>query len=834
MIEELNEKNEAAKNTISPATSEHPEPVENKTSTIADENNDDQETSTEDDSVEEETARAVDGLETQEEATSQEQEVGVEKSAPSDNVETTKSEEVNVAEEAKELETDPTPPTTDEVNPEKVEESTSPSTEETNAKVVVTVNDDQVTSTEDDSEEEETARAIDGLETQEKATSQEQEVLEDKSAPSDNVETANSAEVNVAEEAKELETDSIPTATKEVNSEKVEKSTVTAAEEKNEAVVVEQSKSNQKDLSSDEDQTEKEEEHHEEEIDYTTLSKEELVEIIKGIAKDDDVVKADKILLAIKPHFDKFRNAEREAAKTKFVADGGEEDDFEFKHDELSNRFDANYRLIKDRKSKYFQEKEKQKDANLKKKQDLLEKIREFVDSDETNISFEKFKTYQNEWKNIGMVPNAYNKTLWANYNALMDRFYDHRSIYFELKELDRRKNLKAKLELCEKAEALVKVEQLNEAIKALNELHDEFKHLGPVPKEEQEALWQRFKSASDATYAKRKDYVEHLKVAQEANLVQKLELVSQIQAYTEYKSDRIKEWNEKTKEVLALQKLWEAVGGMPRERAKEVNKLFWAAFKTFFHNKGDFFKALDAAREGNLQEKNILIEKAQELKDSTDWMKTSNELIKLQKAWKETGPVPEKVRNSTYQQFKEACDFFFEQKRSQNKINEGAYEANLDTKKSICEKIEELAKVESNDLDAFRTLQDEFNNVGFVPKKDIGVVKSLYADAVDKFINAIPAIDNEERQRIRIENQLNKLANDPNAEQKIFRKEQTIRKQIGKVENDISLWKNNMEFFASSKNADKVRDEFNGKIDVATKEMLNLKQQLRVLRSME
>lgn len=734
MIEELNEKDETAKNTISSATSEHPEPVENQT-TIADENNDDQLPSTEDNSVEESVIEEVKQI------SNNEQEVKAEDAKSSTNVESAK-EEVTQA------------PKEDSTHIANETESTSSAAGEANTEVIVT----------DDTAKNET---------------------------------------------------------------------------KGETVVAEPKDKDKKELFSDEDSTGKEEEHHkeehhEEEIDYTTLSKKELVEIIKGIAKDDNVVKADKILLEIKPHFDKFRNAEREEAKTKFIADGGEEEDFEFRHDELSNRFDANYRLIKDRKSKYFQEKEKQKDVNLKKKQELLEKIRKFVDSDETNISFEKFKVYQVEWKNIGMVSNAYNKTLWANYNALMDRFYDHRSIYFELKELDRRKNLKFKLELCEKAEALVKVEQLNEAIKALNELHDEFKHIGPVPKEEQETLWQRFKSASDAIYAKRKDYVGHLKVAQEANLVQKLELVSQIQAFTEYKSDRIKKWNEKTKEVLALRKLWEAVGGMPRERAKDVNKQFWAAFKTFFHHKGDFFKALDATREGNLQEKKVLIEKAQGLKNSTDWMKTTNELIKLQKAWKETGPVSEKVRNSTYQQFKEACDFFFEKKRSQNNISEGAYEANLKTKKSICEKIEELAKVKSNDLNTLRTLQDQFNNVGFVPKKNIGTIKSLYADAVDKFINAIPDIDNEERQRIRLENQLNKLTNDPNAEQKIFRKEQTIGKQIGKLENDISLWKNNMEFFAASKNADKVRDEINAKIDVATKEMLNLKQQLSVLRSME
>ena len=754
-MEELSAKNEEAKDTISPATSEHSDTVEDK-ATNTDEKKDDQTPSTEDDSVETSVAEQVSNDEDKEPTPEQ-----------SDSV----VEETDIIDEKEEIQT----PSIDD-------ESTETNVKEVSINATDQLIVDESTPTSSEQSETTTKEITEG------ASEEEGNEI----SPVDN---------------KNSET----TVTEEVSKETNQESTL-----EGDAVKA------------------KEDHVEDEEVDYSTLSKEELVEIIKSIAKDDNVLKADKILLAVKPHFDKFRKAEREEAKTKFLADGGEEDDFEFKHDELSNRFDANYRLIKDRKSKYFQEKEKDKDANLKKKQDLLEQIREFVDSDETNISFEKFKTYQTQWKNIGMVPHAYNKTLWANYNALMDRFYDHRSIYFELKELDRRKNLEHKLELCAKAEALAEVEHLSEALKSLNELHDEFKHLGPVPKQEQEPLWQRFKAASDVVYAKRKGYVEHLKVAQEANLIQKLELVKLIEVCTEFNSDRIKEWNEKTKEVLALQKQWEAIGGMPKERIKEVNKQFWAAFKTFFHNKGDFFKALDATRETNLQAKKVLIEKAQELKDSTDWLKTTNELIKLQNTWKETGPVPEKVRNSTYHQFKEACDYFFEQKRAQNKVDESAFVANLELKKSICEKLEALAKEGSNDMSVLRGLQEEFNNIGFVPKKDIGTIKSLYADAIDKFINAMPDIDNEERQRIRIENQLNKLANDPNAEQKIFRKEQTIRKQISKIENDISLWKNNMEFFASSKNADKVRDEFNAKIDVATKEMLNLKQQLRVLRSME
>lgn len=581
----------------------------------------------------------------------------------------------------------------------------------------------------------------------------------------------------------------------------------------------------------DQDHDEHDDDDHDE-VDYSNLSKQELVELIKTLAKDDNIQKADRVVREIKPLFDEIREGERKEALEKFKADGGEEADFEFKYDELTNRFDANYKLIRDRKTAFIKEKEHQKESNLKRKQEILEKLREFVDSEETNISFNAFKDLQNEWKNIGPIPGAQAKTLWANYNALVDRFYDNRSIYFELKELDRRKNLESKLELCERAEKLVEHENLKEAIKELNELHHEFKHIGPVPQDEQEALWQRFKTASDEVYARRKEFVEQLKSELEENLKVKEQLADEVQPFTEFDSDRIKEWNQKTKEILDIQKKWEAVGGLPRAKAKSVNKKFWGTFKTFFNNKSAFFKKLDAQREGNLEKKKELVQKAHEIKDSTDWQKTAEEFKRLQREWKEIGPVPEKQRESIYKEFKEAADHFFSNKRSKNSEVEKEFEENLKKKEDICDQIEKLAKENPDDLDKLRDLQDEYLDIGFVPRNSISKIKSRYSEVVDKFINNIEGISNEDRQAIRIENQVNKILSGPNADQKIYRKEQAIKKQISKVEHDIALWKNNLEFFADSKTADKLKDEFNSKIKSATNELKNLKQQLKIIRT--
>ncbi|ELR71475.1 hypothetical protein C900_02538 [Fulvivirga imtechensis AK7] len=580
------------------------------------------------------------------------------------------------------------------------------------------------------------------------------------------------------------------------------------------------------------DSEEEDEEEHDEEIDYSNFSKEEFVELIKSLAKDDNVQKAERVAREIKPLFDEIKEKERGEALERFVADGGAEEDFDFKYDELTTRFDANYKLIRDRRAQFVKAKEEQKEANLKKKQAILEKLREFVDSEETNISFNEFKNLQNEWKDVGPVPGAYAKTLWANYNALVDRFYDNRSIYFELKELDRKKNLESKIELCERAEKLVEHENLKEAIKELNELHHEFKHIGPVPQEEQEPLWQRFKGASDAVYARRKEFVEQLKSELEENLKVKEQLAEEVQPFASFDSDRIKEWNAKTKEILDVQKKWEAVGGLPRAKAKVVNKKFWGTFKTFFNNKSAFFKKLDAQREGNLEKKKELVNRAVEIKDSIDWQKTADEFKRLQREWKEIGPVPEKYRESVYKEFKEAADHFFDKKRSKNNEVEKEFEENLKRKENICDQIEKMAVEKSDDLEKFRDLQDEYLDIGFVPRKSISKIKSRYSEVVDKFINGMEGLSNEDRQQIRIENQVNKLLSGPNADQKIHRKEQAIRKQINKVEHDIALWKNNLEFFADSKTADKLKDEFNSKIKSANNELKNLKQQLRVIRT--
>lgn len=633
-------------------------------------------------------------------------------------------------------------------------------------------------------------------------------------------------------------------------SEKVEESKVEAEQiedstsEKDDASALEQPQveskeeapSEEKEIKASDDATHEEgqeDQDEEDELpDYSNFNKEQLVEAIKEISKSDNFKKADQIINELKPVYDEIYEAEKKEALDKFLADGGEEADFAMKHDELNERFEANYQLYRDRRKKHYKELEHQKDENLKIKIDILDRLRVLVDGEETITGLNVIKEIQKEWKSVGPVPGNQSKTLWANYNALLDRYYDQRSILFELKELDRKKNLEAKKELCVKAEDLAESEDVPFAIKHLNDLHEEYKHIGPVPKEEQEPLWQRFKLASDAIYEKRKDFVKNLKENQTENLEKKEEIIEKLKPFLDFDSDRIKEWNTKTKEILAIQKDWEATGQVPKENAKEINRNFWGNFKQFFANKHEFFKRLDSMREENLKKKQEFVEKARALCESTEWNKTADQLKGLQRQWKEVGPVPEKFRESIYKEFKAACDKFFENKRAGSKDAQKEFEENLKAKEDI---IAQINGLEAGDLDQLEAYEQAYGKIGFVPKEVIQKVKEDFSNAIQNFIDkSEDVLNDEQKEKIKLMAQITKIMSGPNSDRKLNQKENSIRKKIGDLQNDIVTWKNNMEFFASSKTADKLKKEFEIKIEDAEKEISLLKKQLRIVRSID
>ena len=601
-------------------------------------------------------------------------------------------------------------------------------------------------------------------------------------------------------------------------------------EPKSESKTEKKESAEEKTKSSDDDQ---DGEEHEEDIleavDLESASKKELLDLLKKFSHVANMKQVDRGLKELHPCYEKLFESEKEVALKDFIEKGGNEGDFDYKGDETDRKFFELYDLLRDRKHQYFSKLEAEKEENLKRKNELLDQLRELVDGEESTASIDELKALQAEWRKIGHIPGPFVKTMWANYHALIDRFYDHRSIYFELKELDRQKNLKGKLDLCERAEALDKLENIKDAVLQLNELHEEFKHIGPIPKADQEPVWQRFKAASDKVYAKRRDFYEEIKKDQFENKKIKEKLGEEAATFVDFNSDKISDWNKKTKEILDLQKRWEATGSLPKEHAKVINKKFWSNFKTFFNNKNQFFKQLEGMREENLKIKQDLVAKAEEVKDSNEWDKTSNLLKKLQSDWKEIGPVPEKYREEVYRKFKAACDHFFEKRRSQNQEKFKEFEENLKKKEEVCAQLEACMQADTINLDDLYDLLDHYAEIGFVPRNSIKTIHQRF-DKITNQLISLEELTDEQRNELRTHVQVNKLKGSPHGGQKINRKENAIRRKISHIENDISTWKTNIEFFANSKTADQLKDDFNNKIASAEKELNVLKKQLEVL----
>ncbi|MBL7848934.1 MAG: DUF349 domain-containing protein [Cyclobacteriaceae bacterium] len=567
------------------------------------------------------------------------------------------------------------------------------------------------------------------------------------------------------------------------------------------------------------------------EIDYSKLTKKELVDLVKEMVRENDFLKSESSLRELRSKFEDLQHQEKTEALKRFLENGGTLDDFDYREDVLDIAFEANFKTLRHKRLEHFRGLEQEKNENLRKKKELLASLRDLIDGKDDKQSFNKFKEIQKQWKEVGPVPAAEVRPTWASYHALVDRFYDNRNIYFELKELDRKKNLEAKLELCLRAEKLAEEPRVNVALRELHELHEEYKHIGPVAREEKEQLWERFKKASDAVYERRDAALATQHEEWAKNLSQKEELIAKVVALSKFESDRIKEWNQKTQEILAIQKTWEGLGGVARSRSKEINKQFWSGFKAFFAAKSKFFAKMEEGRKANLEKKRELVKQAEALKANTDWDKTATALRNLQVQWKEIGPVPDKFRESIYAEFKAACDHFFNQRRDRFEAADKEQGENLVKKESICAELEQLIASKTATLDVLKERQRAFQAIGFVPRAAAGEIKTRFTNLFQQAMATVE-VSQADKDQVMLELQLESIKNDPDAAYKLQQREQGLRKRIQKEENDLALLKNNLEFFGRSKNAEKMKAEFGAKIIAGEQEIASLKAQLKQLRA--
>ena len=564
----------------------------------------------------------------------------------------------------------------------------------------------------------------------------------------------------------------------------------------------------------------------EEHFDFDGKSDEQLLDILKKMAQDDVSLLGNKLQAVQDAFFERY-NAKKKDALDKFIADGGVKQDFELRDDEvcaaiknlITNYGEQIKKIKKDQKEQII--------TNFKRKEVLLAELRNLVHEDEAEHTFKRVKEIQEEWKGIGDIPANKKKDIYPNYRALLDIFYNNRGIYFELKDLDRKKNQDKKTQICEAAEKLLELDSAKEMTKSLQDLHHQYKNIGPVAKEVQEELWERFKAATQKVYDFKDkvnaEFVEKLK----ANLELKKALIEKIAPFTEFETTVINEWKAKTEELLKVQNEWKAIGPVPRADSKEISKDFWGKGKQFFNAKSAFFKTLDKKREDALAQKEVLCEKVEQLSSLEDVGEACHQAINIQKEWKKIGPAPKAVNDKIYKRFKEACDVLFNTRRTKQDEAEKSLVVNLDGKKTLLASIDEVFE-SGVPVEVVEAYFEKWNEIGEVPtssRHDLN--KELQTALVNK-IDASNA-DNKDLLKVIVEKEIYK--NDRNAERIFMKKITAVRKKVSGLEDDISTWGNNLMFFKNSASFEELKKEFDDKIEAATLQIAGLKEQLKVLR---
>jgi len=570
----------------------------------------------------------------------------------------------------------------------------------------------------------------------------------------------------------------------------------------------------------------------EEEIDYNDLNKQELVELFEETVQEKNVSLIRNKVGNINKAFHHLNKGDKEKALQEFIASGGVKEEYKHVEDPLEQRFRAAFNQYKHNKSKYAEELEKQKVENLKLKTDILDELKALIDSEETlKKTYDEFKRLQDRWKEIGMVPAGELNNLWQNYHFLVELFFDKVRINKELRDLDLKKNFERKIALCEKAEELFLEKSIIKSFKLLQQFHDDWREIGPVPSESREELWERFKAASDKINVRRKEHYKELQTEQENNYEAKVVLCEKAEELIPQEELTLREWQKKTDQINDLFKVWKTVGRAPKVKNDEI----WARFKTsldsFFLTKRNFLNKLKEQQTNNLNLKIDLCVTAEAIKDSNDWKKTTNDLIRLQKEWKNIGPVPRRQSDKIWKRFRGACDEFFNRKSEFYKNIHVFEDDNLKHKQTLVKEIGafKISKDKEANMEAFKAFQRKWLEIGHVPFKEKDKVQQDYREAIDKLIDKLD-INKNELSKSGYKSKIEMFKNDPDGDWKIKKERNHLLNRINKIKEDVALWENNIGFFSSSKQSEALRKEFENKIEKAKKEIQSFEAKIKIL----
>ena len=559
------------------------------------------------------------------------------------------------------------------------------------------------------------------------------------------------------------------------------------------------------------------------------LTKEEILDRLKAIAANvDSTTKAE--IDSLKQAFYKQHNAELEAARKQFLESGAEEE-FIPQPDPAEEEFKSVMSAIKEKRNALAAELEKQKEMNYQVKLSIIEELKDLVESpDDANKNYTEFKRLQQQWNEVTLVPQAKVNELWKNYQLYVEKFYDLLKLNNEFREYDFKKNLEIKTQLCEAAEKLADEKDVVSAFYQLQKLHEEFRDAGPVAKELRESIWARFKAASTAVNRRHQQHFEALKEAEQNNLDQKTVICEIIEAIDYDELTSFATWENKTQEVIALQAKWKTIGYAPQKMNVKIFERFRKACDEFFRKKGEFFKTLKEGMNENLEKKRALCEKAEALKDSTDWKATAEILTKLQKEWKTIGPVAKKYSDTIWKRFISACDYFFEQKNKATSSQRSIEQENLEKKKAIIEKLSAID--ESMDTDeasqTVRELMKEWNSIGHVPFKDKDKLYKQYHGLIDQLFDRF----NLSASNKKLNNFKSSISSiQEGGTQQLYREREKLVRAFENMKNELHTYENNLGFLnASSKKGNSLLTEINRKIEKLKADIALVSEKIKVI----
>ena len=572
------------------------------------------------------------------------------------------------------------------------------------------------------------------------------------------------------------------------------------------------------------------------EAEYAQLSLEDAVEELHRVAADPDYNRVKQRVGVLRSKIIALLKEERNQKLEQFLAEGGQKENFEPEKSDIERKFDNALQIFKNNKNKFLENIEAEKQRNLETKNGIIDDLRKLLEENEATPKNLKelndsFKELQEKWKNVGPVPQNESNNLWQNYHFYVEKFFDILRINRELKDLDLKKNLEQKIKLCEQAESLLLQDSVKQSFKELQDLHEKWKEIGPVPEDKKEELWERFKNASDQINQRRREHYEQIYAEQQNNYNAKVVLCEKAEEFTAQPATNAKEFNAISDQLTELLKVWKTLGAAPPKVNEEIWNRFKGTLDKFFEKKKEFFGKIKDEQQTNYNMKVNLAIRAEAIAKRTDWRAATDEILQLQKEWKEIGATSRKHSEAIWKRFRTACDQFFEAKSNYFNNAQEIEAENLKKKEDLIERLKNHAfgADRNENLEAIKAYQREWTEIGFVPKKEKDRIYAAYREALDQRFADLK-ISAEDRKRDNYRSRINNILSDPNADRLLDKEKRFLMNKLEQLKNDISIWENNLGFFANSKNADLLKAEFSKKIDAAKQEVKELEYKLKMM----